>query len=70
VFFSTTGSRPFITRARVERLVPSVKVAVAHGQMAERDLERVMLDFLERKSDVLVSTMIIESGLDIPSGTR
>jgi transcription-repair coupling factor (superfamily II helicase) len=42
-------------------------MAVAHSQMRERDLERVMLDFLERKSDVLVSTMIIESGLDIPS---
>jgi transcription-repair coupling factor (superfamily II helicase) len=52
---------------RVQRLVPQVKVAVAHGQMAERDLERVMLDFLDRKSDVLVATMIIESGLDIPS---
>jgi transcription-repair coupling factor (superfamily II helicase) len=55
------------TALRVERLVPSVRLAVAHGQMPERDLERVMLDFLERKSDVLVSTMIIESGLDIPS---
>ncbi|MGH7729792.1 MAG: transcription-repair coupling factor, partial [Candidatus Eiseniibacteriota bacterium] len=52
---------------RVQRLVPQVRVAVAHGQMAERDLERVMLEFLDRKSDVLVSTMIIESGLDIPS---
>jgi transcription-repair coupling factor (superfamily II helicase) len=52
---------------RVQKLVPSVRVAVAHGQMAERELERVMLDFLDRKSDVLVSTMIIESGLDIPS---
>ena len=52
---------------RVQRLVPQVKVAVAHGQMRERDLERVMLEFLDRKSDVLVSTMIIESGLDIPS---
>jgi len=52
---------------KVQKLVPQVRVAVAHGQMAERQLERVMLDFLERKSDVLVSTMIIESGLDIPS---
>ena len=52
---------------RVQRLVPQVRVAVAHGQMHERDLERVMLEFLDRKSDVLVSTMIIESGLDIPS---
>jgi transcription-repair coupling factor (superfamily II helicase) len=52
---------------KVQKLVPQVRVAVAHGQMAERDLERVMFDFLDRKSDVLVSTMIIESGLDIPS---
>jgi transcription-repair coupling factor (superfamily II helicase) len=49
------------------KLLPQVRVAIGHGQMAERDLERVMLDFLERKSDVLVSTMIIESGLDIPT---
>ena len=52
---------------RVQKLVPQVRVVVAHGQMGERDLERVMLDFLDRKSDVLVATMIIESGLDIPS---
>jgi len=52
---------------RVQQLVPQVRVAVAHGQMHERSLEQVMLDFLDRKSDVLVSTMIIESGLDIPS---
>jgi transcription-repair coupling factor (superfamily II helicase) len=52
---------------KVQQLVPQVRLAVAHGQMPERELERVMLDFLERKTDVLVSTMIIESGLDIPS---
>ncbi len=52
---------------KLQKLVPQVRVAVAHGQMAERQLERVMLDFLEKKSDVLVSTMIIESGLDIPT---
>jgi len=51
----------------VQKLVPQVRVAVAHGQMAERELERVMLEFLDRRYDVLVSTMIIESGLDIPS---
>ncbi|TMQ73378.1 MAG: transcription-repair coupling factor [Candidatus Eisenbacteria bacterium] len=51
----------------VQRLVPQVRLAVGHGQMAERALERVMLEFLEKKTDVLVSTMIIESGLDIPS---
>src|SRR5262249_29717417 len=52
---------------KVQKLTPQVRVAVAHGQMGERDLERVMLDFLDQKSDVLVATMIIESGLDIPS---
>jgi transcription-repair coupling factor (superfamily II helicase) len=51
----------------VQKLVPQVRVAVAHGQMAERQLEQVMLEFLDRRHDVLVSTMIIESGLDIPS---
>jgi transcription-repair coupling factor (superfamily II helicase) len=52
---------------RLQQLVPQVRVAVAHGQMAERELERVMLEFLDRKTDVLVSTMIIESGIDMPS---
>jgi transcription-repair coupling factor (superfamily II helicase) len=52
---------------RVAHLVPQVRVAVGHGQMNERDLERVMLDFLDKRYDVLVSTMIIESGLDIPT---
>jgi transcription-repair coupling factor (superfamily II helicase) len=55
------------TAIQVQKLVPQAKVAVGHGQMAERQLERVMLEFLEKKSDILVSTMIIESGLDIPS---
>ena len=40
---------------------------MAHGQMKERDLERVMLDFIHKKIDVLVCTTIIESGLDIPA---
>ncbi|HYM80597.1 MAG TPA: transcription-repair coupling factor [Candidatus Limnocylindria bacterium] len=52
---------------KVQKLVPQVRVAVAHGQMPERALERVMLEFIDKQSDVLVSTMIIESGLDIPS---
>jgi transcription-repair coupling factor (superfamily II helicase) len=51
----------------VSRIVPSARVAVAHGQMNEHDLEQIMVDFLEQKYDVLVSTMIIESGLDIPT---
>ncbi|HET7636659.1 MAG TPA: transcription-repair coupling factor, partial [Candidatus Limnocylindria bacterium] len=53
--------------ARVRRLVPRARVAIGHGQMAEGMLERVMLDFDSGKFDILVSTTIIESGLDIPN---
>jgi transcription-repair coupling factor (superfamily II helicase) len=53
--------------ARIEELVPSARVCVAHGQMDEDDLEQVMSAFLNREFDVLVSTTIVESGLDIPS---
>jgi transcription-repair coupling factor (superfamily II helicase) len=51
--------------AQIAELVPEARVAVAHGQMAESSLEQVMVDFWERKFDVLVSTTIIETGLDI-----
>ena len=51
---------------RVRRWVPELRVGVAHGQMAERALEGVMMKFLRGEFDVLVSTTIIESGLDIP----
>ena len=47
--------------------VPEVKVAVAHGQMPATELERVMTDFYEGRFDVLLSTAIVESGLDIPN---
>ncbi|MDR0488404.1 MAG: transcription-repair coupling factor [Propionibacteriaceae bacterium] len=50
---------------RISELVPEAKVSVAHGKMSERELERVMLDYVERRSDVLVCTTIVESGLDI-----
>jgi len=50
----------------VQRLVPEARVAVAHGQMPEQELERVMLAFVEGRSDVLVATTIVENGLDIP----
>jgi len=52
---------------RLARIVPEATLAIAHGQMPERLLERVMMDFMEGKSDVLVCTSIIESGLDIPN---
>lgn len=51
----------------IEELVPHARIAVAHGQMDDHDLERVMDAFLSRKFDVLVSTSIIESGLDVPN---
>jgi transcription-repair coupling factor (superfamily II helicase) len=52
-------------RQTVEKLVPHARVGVAHGQMGERDLEEVMIRFLQHDFDVLVTTAIIESGLDI-----
>jgi len=51
----------------VRSLVPEARVAIAHGQMDEGSLETVVLDFWERRYDVLVCTTIIESGIDMPS---
>jgi len=51
----------------LERLVPEARVEIAHGQMAERELERIMLDFYHQRFNLLISTTIIESGIDIPS---
>jgi transcription-repair coupling factor (superfamily II helicase) len=53
--------------AQVAELVPEARIAVAHGQMNEHELENIMIDFWERKYDVLVATTIVESGLDIPN---
>jgi transcription-repair coupling factor (superfamily II helicase) len=53
--------------ARIQELLPEVRIRQAHGQMQGRELEEVMLAFLEKRIDVLVSTKIIESGLDIPN---
>ncbi|MCK4413780.1 MAG: transcription-repair coupling factor [Candidatus Eisenbacteria sp.] len=71
------GGQSFFVHNRVESidavanyvrsLVPHLRIAVAHGQMRERKLEDVMRKFLQREYDVLVSTMIIESGLDMPN---
>ncbi|MBC2722709.1 transcription-repair coupling factor [Desulfosporosinus sp.] len=71
------GGQVFYVHNRVEdmdqvtnflsQLVPEAKFGVAHGQMRERELERVMLDFLEHEMDVLISTTIIETGLDMPN---
>jgi transcription-repair coupling factor (superfamily II helicase) len=51
----------------ITRLVPEARLAVAHGQMGEDELERVMVDFVAHKYDVLLATTIIENGLDIPN---
>lgn len=51
----------------VQKLVPKARVAVAHGQMAGKDLEAIMVSFVNKEVDVLICTTIIESGLDIPS---
>jgi transcription-repair coupling factor (superfamily II helicase) len=71
------GGQVFFVHNRVEsigamyrylhRLVPQARIAVAHGQLPEQQLERVMVRFINRDVDVLLCTTIIESGLDIPS---
>ena len=52
---------------RIQRLVPEARLVIGHGQMPDHELEQVMHTFVKREADILVSTTIIESGLDIPS---
>jgi transcription-repair coupling factor (superfamily II helicase) len=52
--------------AKLQELVPKARIIVGHGQMSEGELEKVMLNFMHHKSDILVATTIIENGLDIP----
>lgn len=54
-------------RARLEELVPEARIAVAHGQMGERDLEQVMKGFYQKRFNVLLCTTIIETGIDVAS---
>jgi transcription-repair coupling factor (superfamily II helicase) len=71
------GGQAFFVHNRVEsiysmgnlvtRLVPEAKIAIAHGQMGEESLEKVMVDFVAHKYDVLLATTIVENGLDIPN---
>ena len=56
----------YTVAGKVQELAPEARVGVAHGQMNERQLEKIMIDFVDYKYDVLVSTTIIENGLDIP----
>ncbi len=55
------------TARDLETLIPEAKVVTAHGQMRERDLERIMSDFYHQRFNVLVCTTIIETGIDVPS---
>jgi|CXWL01.1.fsa_nt_gi transcription-repair coupling factor (superfamily II helicase) len=50
----------------IKKIVPNARVAIGHGQMNEKEMEQVMLDFIDYKYDVLVATTIIENGIDIP----
>jgi len=54
-------------REKLERLLPEARIAVAHGQLPERELERVMRDFYHQKSNVLLCSTIIETGIDVPT---
>jgi transcription-repair coupling factor (superfamily II helicase) len=55
------------TAERLEKLLPGARIAVAHGQMRERELEQVMRDFYHQRFNILVCTTIVESGIDVPS---
>ncbi|MCB1025701.1 MAG: transcription-repair coupling factor, partial [Acidobacteria bacterium] len=52
--------------AHIQKIVPSARIVIGHGQMGEKELEQVMLDFVDHKFDVLIATTIIENGIDIP----
>jgi len=54
-------------RAMLEALLPEARIAVAHGQMHERDLEKVMRDFVAQRFNILLCTTIIETGIDVPT---
>ena len=54
-------------REQLEKLIPEARIAVAHGQMHERDLERVMRDFYHQRANILLCTTIIETGIDVPN---
>lgn len=55
------------TASKLQKLVPEARIAVAHGQMNERHLENIMLEFVNKEYDILMCTTIIETGMDIPN---
>ena len=67
VFFVHNRVESIATIAElIQRIVPSIRLVVAHGQMGEKEMENAVLDFVAYKFDVLVATTIIENGIDIP----
>ncbi len=56
-----------VIAGRLQRIIPEARLIIGHGQMPEHQLEQVMVDFIEHRYDILLSTTIIESGLDIPN---
>ena len=68
VFFVHNRVQSLVSMARfIQELVPEARVIVGHGQMSERELEATMVRFVSGQADILVSTAIVESGLDIPA---
>jgi transcription-repair coupling factor (superfamily II helicase) len=68
IFFVHNRVQTIETMAsKLRELIPRATIDIAHGQMRERDLERAMIRFLAKETDVLICTTIIDSGLDIPS---
>ncbi|MFV3255088.1 helicase-related protein, partial [Klebsiella pneumoniae] len=53
-------------REKLEKLVPEARIVIGHGQMNERELERVMRDFTQQRANLLLCTTIIETGIDNP----
>ena len=66
-FYTTRSHRSNVRPSRSPRLVPHSRIAVAHGQMREAELERVMRDFYHQRFNILVCTTIVESGIDVPT---
>ena len=56
-----------VVEQRLRQIVPEARIRIGHGQMPEDELEEVMVDFVDRKFDLLLATTIVESGLDIPN---
>ncbi|HEY3300203.1 MAG TPA: transcription-repair coupling factor [Methylophilaceae bacterium] len=57
----------FVQKEKLERFLPEARIAIAHGQLRERELEHVMRDFYQQRSNLLLCTTIIETGIDVPT---